>query len=35
MGIAELFGIWTLWQGIPEAELVELEAFIGGRSGRK
>jgi AcrR family transcriptional regulator len=29
MGIAELFGIRTLWQGIPESELVELEAFIG------
>jgi AcrR family transcriptional regulator len=29
MGIAELFGIRTVWEGIPEAELLELEAFIG------
>jgi AcrR family transcriptional regulator len=35
MGIAELFGIRTLWQGIPESELVELEAFIGRALGAK
>jgi len=35
MGIAELFGIRTVWQGIPEAELVELEAFIGRALGAK
>ncbi|MGZ4354998.1 MAG: TetR/AcrR family transcriptional regulator [Gaiellaceae bacterium] len=35
MGIAELFGIRTLWQGIPESELKELEAFIGRALGAK
>ena len=35
MGIAELFGIRTLWQGIPESELLELEAFIGRALGAK
>jgi AcrR family transcriptional regulator len=35
MGIAELFGIRSLWQGIPESELVELEAFIGRALGAK